>query len=117
MITLKTGQHLTDFTRRHKAEAVPIGSWASMPTQALSIAAGNGIYSLGRVQTPTLVLICKRYLENKNFSVKRYWQIQLSHNKELIDFKSISKTKWEDQKLADDTLKAIRRSEMATVTS
>ena len=86
-------------------------------TQALSIAAGNGIYSLGRVQTPTLVLICKRYLENKNFSVKKYWQIQLSHNKELIDFKSLSKTKWEDQKLADDTLKAIQRSKTATVTS
>ncbi len=86
-------------------------------TQALSIAAGNGIYSLGRVQTPTLVLICKRYLENKNFSVKKYWQIQLSHNKELIDFKSISKTKWEDQKLADDTLKSVQRSKTATVTS
>lgn len=86
-------------------------------TQALSIAAGNGIYSLGRVQTPTLALICKRYLENKNFSIKNYWQIQLSHNKELIDFKSISKTKWEDQKLAVDTLKAIQRSETATVTS
>ncbi|MDN3706252.1 DNA topoisomerase 3 [Myroides ceti] len=86
-------------------------------TQALSIAAGNGIYSLGRVQTPTLALICKRYLENKNFSVKKYWQIQLSHNKELIDFKSISKTKWEDQKLAVDTLKAIQRSKTATVTS
>ena len=86
-------------------------------TQALSIAAGNGIYSLGRVQTPTLALICKRYLENKNFSVKKYWQIQLSHNKDLIAFKSISKTKWEDQKLADDTLKAIQRSETATVTS
>ena len=86
-------------------------------TQALSIAAGNGIYSLGRVQTPTLALICKRYLENKNFTVKKYWQIQLSHNKEFIDFKSISKTKWEDQKLADDTLKSIQRSETATVTS
>ena len=86
-------------------------------TQALSIAAGNGIYSLGRVQTPTLALICKRYLENKNFKVKNYWQIQLSHNKELIDFKSISKTKWEDQKLAVDTLKAIQRSGTATVTS
>lgn len=85
-------------------------------TQALSIAAGNGIYSLGRVQTPTLALICKRYLENKNFSVKKYWQIQLLHHKELIDFKSLSKTKWEDQKLADDTLKAIQRSETATVT-
>ena len=86
-------------------------------TQALSIIAGNGIYSLGRVQTPTLALICKRYLENKNFSVKKYWQIQLSHNKELIDFKSLSKTKWEDQKLADDTLKSIQRSKTATVTS
>ena len=86
-------------------------------TQALSIIAGNGIYSLGRVQTPTLALICKRYLENKNFSVQQYWQIQLSHNKELIDFKSISKTKWEDQKLADDALKAIQRSGTATITS
>lgn len=86
-------------------------------TQALSIAAGNGIYSLGRVQTPTLALICKRYLENKNFSVKKYWQIQLLHHKELIDFKSLSKTKWEDQKIADDTLKAIQRSETATVIS
>ena len=86
-------------------------------TQALSIAAGNGIYSLGRVQTPTLALICKRYLENRNIKVKNYWQIQLSHNKELIDFKSISKTKWEDQKLAVDTLKAIQRSGTTTITS
>jgi len=86
-------------------------------TQALSIAAGNGIYSLGRVQTPTLALICKRYLENRSFAVKNYWQVQLSHNKELIDFKSISKIKWEDKKPAGDTLKAIQRSETAVVTS
>ena len=86
-------------------------------TQVLSIAAGNGIYSLGRVQTPTLALICKRYLDNKNFVVKKYWQIQLLHNKESIDFKSLSKTKWEDQKLADDMLKSIQRSNTATVTS
>ncbi|AVK73252.1 DNA topoisomerase III [Chryseobacterium indologenes] len=87
-------------------------------TQALSIAAGNGVYSLGRVQTPTLALICKRYLENKNFSVQKYWQIQLSHNKELIDFKSLSKTKWEDKRLAEDTLRSIERNgNIATVTS
>lgn len=86
-------------------------------SQALSIAAGDGIYSLGRVQTPTLALICKRYLDNKNFQLKRYWQIQLLHNKEFIDFKSISKAKWEDQKLADDTLKSIQRAGMATIIS
>ena len=86
-------------------------------TQALSISAGNGVYSLGRVQTPTLALICKRYLENKNFSIKKYWQIQLLHHKEDIEFKSISKNKWEDQKLADDTLKSVQRIGTATVTS
>ncbi|PWJ97117.1 DNA topoisomerase-3 [Flavobacterium araucananum] len=86
-------------------------------TQALSIASGNGVYSLGRVQTPTLALICKRYLENRSFLVKNYWHIQLSHNKELIDFKSISKIKFEDPKLAGDALKAIQRNETAIVTS
>lgn len=87
-------------------------------TQALSIAAGNGIYSLGRVQTPTLALICKRYIDNKNFAVQKYWQIQLSHSKEQIDFKSISATKWQDKKLADDTLKSIERNgNTVTVTS
>ncbi len=86
-------------------------------TQALSIAAGNGIYSLGRVQTPTLALICKRYLENKDFTVKNYWQIQLSLNKASIDFKSISQTKWEAPKLADAALKAIQRSGAATIVS
>ncbi|MBL7761302.1 MAG: DNA topoisomerase III [Flavobacteriaceae bacterium] len=86
-------------------------------TQALSIAAGNGIYSLGRVQTPTLALICKRYLDNKNFTVKKYWQIQLTHNKAQVDFKSISATKWDEKQLADDTLKAIQRGGTATVTS
>jgi len=85
-------------------------------SQALSIA-GRGVYSLGRVQTPTLALICKRYLENKNFNVKKYWQIQLGHRKEFVDFKSLSKTKWEEKKLADDTLKSIERTGTATVTA
>ncbi|WP_281335968.1 type IA DNA topoisomerase [Flavobacterium eburneipallidum] len=86
-------------------------------SQALSIAVGNGVYSLGRVQTPTLALICKRFLENKAFAIKKYWQIELEHRKEFIDFKSISLTKWDDNKLANDVLKSIQRQGTATVTS
>lgn len=86
-------------------------------SQALSISAGRGVYSLGRVQTPTLVLICNRYLENKDFAVKKYFQIQLEHRKEFTDFKSLSKTKWDDRKLANDTLKSIQRNGTATVTA
>lgn len=84
-------------------------------SQALSIAAGQGIYSLGRVQTPTLALICKRYLENKEFSIKKYWQIQLEHRKEFVNFKSLSKTKWDDKKEAEDKLKSVQRNAVAIV--
>ena len=86
-------------------------------SQALSIAAGDGIYSLGRVQTPTLGLICRRYLENKNFSIKQYWQLELLHSKEFIDFKSLSDNKWEDKKTADNVLKLITRNGKAIVFS
>ncbi len=84
-------------------------------TQALSIAAGDGIYSLGRVQTPTLALICKRYLENQNFVSKKYYQLQLTHRKSFVDFKSISLDKWEDKKLADSILKTILEHAVITV--
>ena len=43
--------------------------------------------------------------------------LQLSHNKAQVDFKSISAIKWDEKQLADDTLKAIQRGAMATVTS
>lgn len=64
-------------------------------SQALSVAAGDGVYSLGRVQTPTLALICKRFLDHQSFIVRPYFQIELLHNKQFISFKSTSKNKWE----------------------
>lgn len=84
-------------------------------TQALSIAANNDIYSLGRVQTPTLALICKRFQENKDFKQKTYWQIQLQHRKDYLNFSSLSNQQWEDKKQAEQILKAIEREGRATV--
>ncbi|MBD0724777.1 DNA topoisomerase III [Flavobacterium sp. L1I52] len=86
-------------------------------SQALTVAAGSGIYSLGRVQTPTLALICRRFLENKAFTIKQFWQIELEHRKEFIDFKSLSLIKWDDKKKVEDTLKFIERHGVATVIS
>ncbi|MDR6919975.1 DNA topoisomerase 3 [Chryseobacterium sp. S-02] len=84
-------------------------------TQALSIAANNDVYSLGRVQTPTLSLICKRFQENKNFQQKKYWQIQLQHRKDYLNFTSLSSQQWEDKKQAAQVLKALEREGRATV--
>jgi DNA topoisomerase-3 len=78
---------------------------------ALSIAADNGSYSLGRVQTPTLALLCNRYLEYKNFVAQKYWQIHLTHQKGMLNFKSTSQLKFDDQKKANDLLKAIERGD------
>ncbi|SKA32933.1 DNA topoisomerase-3 [Chitinophaga eiseniae] len=86
-------------------------------SQALSIAAGNGVYSLGRVQTPTLALICRRYLDHRQFSIKKYWQLALEHRKEFIDFKSLSEKRWEDRKAAEDALQSIQRAGKVSVTS
>jgi DNA topoisomerase-3 len=84
-------------------------------SQALSIAAGSGNYSLGRVQTPTLALICKRYRDHKSFTIQHYWQIQLEHRKDFIDFNSLSKVKYDDKKKADELLRSIQRQGPATV--
>ncbi|GEM63897.1 DNA topoisomerase [Sphingobacterium faecium NBRC 15299] len=116
--TLKSGRDFDGLY--HAAQGRSYADWlvGINATQALSIAAANGIYSLGRVQTPTLALICKRYLDHKAFKVEKYYQIQLIHNKEFIEFKSLSKTKWNDRKLADDTLGSIARNgNTATVIS
>lgn len=65
-------------------------------SRALSIAAHKGGYSLGRVQTPTLAMICRRYLENKNFKSIPYWQIKITFEKEGIRCQAVSETKFED---------------------
>ncbi|WP_159476406.1 type IA DNA topoisomerase [Chryseobacterium sp. 18068] len=84
-------------------------------TQALSIAANQDVYSLGRVQTPTLALICKRYEDHNNFNQKKYFKIQLKHRKEYLDFTSQSTEQWEDKKQSEQILRSIEREGRTTV--
>lgn len=78
-------------------------------SQALTVSMNDSVYSLGRVQTPTLSLICKRYLENTSFKKKLYYQIELVHQKDNILFKSLSTDKWEDKQGAEQALKLIQK--------
>ncbi len=85
-------------------------------SQAFSIRA-LGNYSLGRVQTPVLAMVCKRYLEHKEFDITQYWQLELQHQKEYVDFKSRSVIKWDEKKSAAASLRSIERNGTATVSS
>lgn len=84
-------------------------------TQALTIAGNQDVYSLGRVQTPTLALICQRFLQHQNFTKQKYFQIQLSHRKEYTDFTSLSLLQWEERKQAEQIQKSIEREGKAIV--
>jgi len=77
-------------------------------TQALSISAGNKtVLSLGRVQTPTLAMICARYLENKNFVPQTYFQVVISLVKDEQTFKAVSKKNFGTRVEAETVLHAV----------
>ena len=77
-------------------------------TQALSVAAGQGVFSLGRVQTPTLMMICDRYLENKNFVPTKFWQLKASTASGEIGFTAQSTARWEQQPEAIAALQRVK---------
>lgn len=72
-------------------------------TQALSISAGNkSVLSLGRVQTPTLAMICSRYLEIKNFVPQTFFQVAIMLNKDGQSFKAVSIQNFKDKEQAQE---------------
>jgi DNA topoisomerase III len=78
-------------------------------TQALSLSSGTrSVLSLGRVQTPTLAMICSRYLENKNFVPEPFYQVSINVDKDGQSFKALNeqkfKTKEEAQAIVDQVL-------------
>ena len=86
-------------------------------TQALSIAAGHGTYSIGRVQTPTLAMVCARYWENRRFTVEPFWQLHIAAddgNGEVVKFSSSEK--WKEKEPATELYNKIKETGTATVT-
>jgi DNA topoisomerase-3 len=81
-------------------------------SQALSITAGNGVYSLGRVQTPTLAMICKRYSEHKKFQIQTYFQIQVEAEVERKTLKMLSDKKFEEKASGQETVEIVRRNKL-----
>ena len=86
-------------------------------TQALSIAAGHGTYSVGRVQTPTLAMVCARYWENRRFTPEAFWQLHIAAdggNGEVVKFSSSEK--WKEKEPATELYNKIKETGTATVT-
>ena len=86
-------------------------------SQALSLAAGQGVFSLGRVQTPTLAMICSRYRENKQFVPRKYFQIKISAAEDGIVFSALSQNRFDDLESATAGLREVEDGGTLAVTS
>ena len=85
-------------------------------SRALSIARKGG-YSLGRVQTPTLAMVCRRYIENRDFSSVPYWKLSVHTEKEGVSLKAIGITDYESEASAQTALATLRSQSRLTVES
>ena len=86
-------------------------------TQALSIAAGHGTYSVGRVQTPKLGMVCERYWENRRFTPEAFWQLHIAvdgNNDGTV--KLSSSEKWKEKEPATALYNKVKEIGAATVT-
>lgn len=86
-------------------------------SQALSISAGYGVWSLGRVQTPTLAIICSRYLENKDFKPQTYFRLKLHTAKDATAFAVHSVDKFVTRTIAEEVLSQVNDSYSVVVTA
>lgn len=87
-------------------------------TQAITVAAGRGTYSLGRVQTPTLAMVCERYWENKRFTPETLWQAHFSTAGETDDgvVKFSSCKKWKEKRPATEAYGTLKEQGRVRIT-
>ena len=118
LLNLKDGKGYDNLY--HAAKARSEADWlvGINGTQALTIAAGRGTYSVGRVQTPTLGMVCERYWEHKRFESKPFWQVHFG----VVDadsgniLKFTSANRWTDKATATDIYNKVKDTGSAIIT-
>ncbi len=113
----KTAANTTTSTSPAKARSESDWLVGINGTQALSIAAGHGTYSVGRVQTPTLAMVCERYWENRRFTSEAFWQLHIATDGcdgEVVKFSSSEK--WKEKEPAMELYNKVKAAGCATVT-
>ena len=113
---LKPGSHYDNLYYSAKARSEADWLMGINASRALSIARRGG-YSLGRVQTPTLAMVCRRYVENRDFSSVPYWKLSALLEKEGISLKAVGCKDYENEASAQTALASLRSQSQLTVES
>ena len=113
---LKPGSHYDNLYYSAKARSEADWLMGINASRALSIARKGG-YSLGRVQTPTLAMVCRRYIENRDFSSVPYWKLSALLEKEGISLKAVGCKDYENEASAQAALATLRSQSLLTLES
>ena len=113
---LKPGSHYDNLYYSAKARSEADWLVGINASRALSIARKGG-YSLGRVQTPTLAMVCRRYIENRDFSSVPFWKLSVLTEKEGVSLKAIGSADYESEASAQTALALLRSQSRLTVES
>ncbi len=85
-------------------------------SRALAIATGSPNNSIGRVQTPTLAMICARFKENRNFVSTPYWQLHITLKRGEVHRQFIHPEEFKDKGTAEAAYRKITSGSVATIT-
>ena len=85
-------------------------------SRALAIASGSANNSIGRVQTPTLAMICARFKENRNFVSTPYWQLHITLKQGVAHRQFIHPEEFKEKGTAEAAYRKITSASVAAVT-
>lgn len=95
----------------HSAESRAKADWiiGMNATRALTLSNPNkGVFTLGRVQTPTFSFVCNRYYENKNFVPSFYYKLKAKlQTNEKVPFFALCPDSFETKESAEKKIEGL----------
>lgn len=116
MANLKQGSHYDNLYYSAKARSEADWLVGINASRALSIAK-HGSYSLGRVQTPTLAMVCRRYIESRDFSSVPYWKLSALMVRDSVSLKAVGDVAFDNEASAQSSLATLKGIGTLTIES
>lgn len=85
-------------------------------SRALAIVSGSANNSIGRVQTPTLAMICIRFKENRSFVSTPYWQLHLTLKRQDAHRIFFHTEEFKDKETAEAAYRKVTSGSAAAIT-
>lgn len=117
LANLKPGSEYDNLSDAAKARSEADWLIGINATRATTLnAADRSVWSVGRVQTPTLCMICKRFIENRDFKSTPYYMIKVKTAKTGLEFWAFNSRKFEQLEEVQQMMTRVNAAQTLHVT-